>query len=213
MLARQALLRRPRPHRVEHLGRDHDLVAAGELLDRPPEHGLAGTEAVHVGGVEEVDARFPGFADERQGRGLVQHPFAPAGVAIGHAAQAQPRDVEARGAEAYIVHGDASRLPCRVRGNGAADEPPGGKRRRAALAGARPRRPGSAQAELALELGQILGQRVHRTGELGAVGIGQLLVAREAAVRGLVAGEDGVDRGEVGVHLVDDRPGRPSAAG
>ena len=57
-------------------------------LMRPPEHRLARTEAVHVGRIEEVDARFPGFAEERQGRGLVQHPFAPARVAVGHAAQA-----------------------------------------------------------------------------------------------------------------------------
>jgi hypothetical protein len=63
---------------------------------------------------------------------------------------------------------------------------------------------GSAEAELALELGQVLGQRVHSTCELGAVGVGQLLVAGEAAIRSLVAREDGVDGGEVGAHLVDE---------
>src|SRR5207253_3469040 len=69
-----------------------------------PDHLLAAAERVDVGRVEEVDPGLERLLDEGAACGLVEHPFAPARVAIGHAAEAQARDVKAGVAEADIVH-------------------------------------------------------------------------------------------------------------
>jgi hypothetical protein len=37
------------------LGRDHDLIAIGEVLQRAPEDFLTRPERIDVGGIEEID--------------------------------------------------------------------------------------------------------------------------------------------------------------
>jgi hypothetical protein len=105
VLARQAAGVRPRPHRVEHLRGDHDLVAPGEFLDRPAENFLAGARRINIGVVEEVDPALEGALDERARSLLVEHPLAPFRRAIGHATQAQFRHFHAGLAKAYEFHG------------------------------------------------------------------------------------------------------------
>ena len=56
---------------------------------------LARAERVHVGGVEEVDSRLDGLAEERLRGGLVEDPRTPLGTAEAHASQGEARDGEA----------------------------------------------------------------------------------------------------------------------
>src|SRR5690349_10483193 len=64
-LARQATAVGSRPHLPIDLGRDHDLVAAGEILDRAAEDLLAAAERISVRRVEEIDAALESALDER----------------------------------------------------------------------------------------------------------------------------------------------------
>ena len=99
---------RPLGHRVEHLGRDHDLIARGELLQRAAEDLLADAARIHVGGVEEVDAVLERALDERTAGGFVEHPRPPLRRAVGHRAEAEARDLQAGSAEPDVVHGGDS---------------------------------------------------------------------------------------------------------
>ena len=114
VLAREALLVRLLAHRVEDLRRDHDLVALCHLLQRAAGDLLAAAEGVHVGGVEEVDALLQRLADEGAARLLVEDPFTPGRIAVGHAAEAEARDGEAGGAEANVVHGECFQVGLRM---------------------------------------------------------------------------------------------------
>src|SRR5690606_10179297 len=105
-LARQAPAVGPLAPAEEHLRRDHHLVAPREIPQRPPEDLLAGAVGIAVGGVEEVDPRLDRAADERARIGLRQRPrmAAPVRVAVGHAAEAEPRYVESRASELGVFH-------------------------------------------------------------------------------------------------------------
>ena len=83
---------------VAELGGEHDLVAA--VLDRPADELLVGERAVHVGGVEEVDAEVEGAVDRGDRLGVVA-----AGVEVGHAhaAESEGGDGELR-AERAALH-------------------------------------------------------------------------------------------------------------
>ena len=105
VLARQAALVRAAAHCAVDLGRDHDLVARGERTQRPARDLLAHADRIDIGGVEEVDAGFISLSDQWQAGGFVEHPVAPGGVAVGHHAQADPRDLEAGRSEAHVFHG------------------------------------------------------------------------------------------------------------
>ena len=59
---------------------------------------------VHVGRVEEVDAELEGGLEVLAGHGLVLHPGAPGGIAVGHAAEGEARDLEAGAAEVRVLH-------------------------------------------------------------------------------------------------------------
>ncbi len=55
VLARQAAGVRVRPYRIEHLRRDDDFIALGDVAHRATEHLFADAVRVHVRGVKEVD--------------------------------------------------------------------------------------------------------------------------------------------------------------
>ena len=80
-----------------HLGGDHDLVAAGEILQRPADDLLAGAVGIDVGGIEEVDAEFQRPLDERPALLLVERPgmVAAIGRSVRHAAETQARNLKA----------------------------------------------------------------------------------------------------------------------
>src|SRR3984893_5723274 len=104
--ARQAAAVRPLPHPPVDLGRDDDLVAAGQILDRPAEDLLAAAEGMPVRRVEEIDAALESPLDERATLRLVDAPgmIASFGDAIAHAAEADPRHLQTRAAELYVLH-------------------------------------------------------------------------------------------------------------
>ncbi len=91
----------------ESLGRDHNLVAPCEFGQQAPDHLFRGAARIHVRRIEEVDPRLHRLADEGTAFVLRKHPVAVpafAGVAIAHAAEAQPRNLEARGPEIDVIH-------------------------------------------------------------------------------------------------------------
>ena len=112
VLARQALGVGARPHLPMHLGRDDDVVALGVFLERPAEDLLARALRIDVGGVEEVDPALERLADERPRRLFLEHPFAPLGRAVGHAAEADFRHLHAGLAELRGFHGMLPSLGC-----------------------------------------------------------------------------------------------------
>ena len=76
-----------------------------EVAQRPADDLLAHALRVHVGGVEEGDAELERPPDERPAVLFVQHPRAPGRRAVGHRAEAQPRDLQARSSEIEMLHG------------------------------------------------------------------------------------------------------------
>jgi hypothetical protein len=93
-LARQARAAWPGVHRPEDLGREDDLLAGGELLDRAADDLLRGSAAVDVGGVPEGDAEIKRLAEDRLGRVLVERPrLHLTGSAEAHAAQRDAADL------------------------------------------------------------------------------------------------------------------------
>ncbi len=105
-LARKAGAIRSRPHPAIDFGSDDNLVPSGEILDRTPENLLAAAERIAVRRVEEIDARFERTLDERTALLLAEAPgmIASVAAAIAHAAQANPRHVEAGAAELGVFH-------------------------------------------------------------------------------------------------------------
>ena len=117
---------------MEDLGGQHDLVRPGELSQGLAGDLFAAAEGIDVGGVEEIDAGLDGLAEEGHGRLLVQDPRPPLGIAVAHAAQAEPRDRHACTAEKRVLHRrallfDYARSPNRPRSR--ADISPKRKRR------------------------------------------------------------------------------------
>ena len=74
----------PGAHPAVHLGRDDDLVAAGEVGERAAGDLLARAVGVHVGGVEGGDARLERLADERAAGSSSSGPArgCPVGLAV-----------------------------------------------------------------------------------------------------------------------------------
>ncbi len=92
-------------HRIEDLGRDHQVLAPRlELAQQLAGEDLALAKRVDVSGVEEVDAGLDGTLHQRAGLVLLQHPFAPLLRAVGHHAETERRDADAGLAEPHIIH-------------------------------------------------------------------------------------------------------------
>jgi hypothetical protein len=81
------------------LGREHDLVAPA--LDRAAHQLLVAAQAVDVGGVEQGDPQLDRAVNHRYGCGVVGRTV---DRAHSHAAQADGRDVDARGTEFPCFH-------------------------------------------------------------------------------------------------------------
>jgi hypothetical protein len=65
-------------HWPEHLGREHNVLAPGVLLDRAADDLLRAACAVDVGGVPEADAELGRLPEDRFGGFIVQrlvHPL------------------------------------------------------------------------------------------------------------------------------------------
>src|SRR4029077_14751301 len=90
--------------RIERLRGDDHLVAAGQLVERPPDNLFADAARVHVGGVEEVDAVLERADEERAAGGLVEDPRPPLRRAIGHRPETDARDLQARATEPNVIH-------------------------------------------------------------------------------------------------------------
>ena len=88
VLAREAPFVGAVLRRKVRLGRDHQLIARGELLDRAAHDLFAHAARVHVGGVEEIDALLDRALQEWPALRLVKHPRAPFACAVGHRAEA-----------------------------------------------------------------------------------------------------------------------------
>ncbi len=104
-------------HGVEDFGGDDDLIARrAELAQGAAGDLFTGAEGIHIGSVEEVDAGFDGAAEEGQGIGFFEDPFAPGFDAIGHGAQAELRNFETGGTQPLILHEFSLALRVPVRG-------------------------------------------------------------------------------------------------
>src|SRR4051812_2505567 len=105
-LARQAGAIGSRSHPAIHLGGDDHLIALGEVLDRSSEDLLAIPERIAVRRVEEIDAGFERTLDERTALLLAETPgmIAAVAAAVAHAAEANPRHVQAGAAELGVLH-------------------------------------------------------------------------------------------------------------
>src|SRR6266511_879338 len=109
VLAGQPALVWARPHRREHLGGQHVVLALREQAgQQAPGNLLAHTAGVHVSGVEEHHALLGGLADNGLAGVLVEHPVAPRPVAVAHHAEADPRDLDPGGAQTRVLHQAAS---------------------------------------------------------------------------------------------------------
>jgi hypothetical protein len=101
-------------HAAVHLGRDDDLVAAREILNRAAEDFFAVAERIAVRGVEEIDARFERLLNEwpalllREAPGMVPEIAA----AVAHATEANARNVKASAAELGIFHRLCGPISC-----------------------------------------------------------------------------------------------------
>src|SRR5205823_686595 len=104
MLARESAIVRIVAHRVVRFGRDDQLVARSEILQRPSEHFLAPAERVHVGGVEKRDAAFDCTLDEWTRGFLRKNPRTPRRIAVRHRAKADARHLQAARAEPHVIH-------------------------------------------------------------------------------------------------------------
>src|SRR5690606_35043471 len=105
-LAGQPRAARAIVHLEEDLGGQHHVLTPGVLADRPPDDLLRAAVPVDVGGVPEGDAEFHGLPEDRLGRLIVQRPLVDTsrGVPETHATQGDPADLQARGAQAGVLH-------------------------------------------------------------------------------------------------------------
>ena len=89
---------------MENLGRDHDLVAGRELSQQSASDLLGDSGRVHVGRVEQVDAKLDRTLHDRPRRVLVEHPRPPLGRTERHHAQRDARDFKATMTEVDVIH-------------------------------------------------------------------------------------------------------------
>ena len=99
---------------AEDLGRDDDALARDlEVLQRLPGDLFRAAGRVHVGGVDEIDARVERAADDPLGLVLLQAadlaPHAFFAAAEGHGAEAELGDEEAGAAEGIELHAMTSK--------------------------------------------------------------------------------------------------------
>jgi hypothetical protein len=62
-------------HPTLNLGRDDQLVASAEVLERSPKDQFATAGRVDVRGIKEVDPRFNRLPDQASARRLIQRPW------------------------------------------------------------------------------------------------------------------------------------------
>ncbi len=106
VLARETALVGIAAHGKEHLGSNDQFFARlSGLFERAAKNPFALTKRVHVGRVKEVDAQFQSAQDEGTPCVFFQHPLAPLLGAIGHGAQAKPRNFQASCSEINVFHG------------------------------------------------------------------------------------------------------------
>src|SRR5690606_34471708 len=105
-LARQALAVGAWAQAAVELGRYHDRLARHVFGQGAPEELLAGAVRIDVRGIEEIEAEVQRALEERLALGFGQRPgmVAAGGFAIAHAAQAEPRNLEAAAAESGVFH-------------------------------------------------------------------------------------------------------------
>ena len=119
VFARQSAIVGGVSHRLANLGGDDDLFARDfQFAQGAAEDFFTHAVGVNVGRVEKIDARFPGAADERPAGFFLQHPRPPFGAAVGHHAQAKPRNLGARATEIDVFHRIPPRklkITCRVK--------------------------------------------------------------------------------------------------
>src|SRR5580693_7289036 len=112
MLARQALGVDARAHHPVHFGRNHHLRPLGVFLERAAKDFLAHPLGIDVCGVEKIDALLQRLADERARGFFLQHPFAPFGRAVGHAAETDLRYLHAGFAKLHSFHAASPFVSC-----------------------------------------------------------------------------------------------------
>ena len=105
-LARQPASIGSRAHRKEHLGGDHQFVAAGIILQCLSDDLLRRTVRIRIGGVEEIDPEVDGFADQWPALMLGQSPrvISALGNSVSHASEAQRRHLKAGIPEIFVLH-------------------------------------------------------------------------------------------------------------
>ena len=104
--------------RMKELRRDHHFVARQQFLQQSSGDLFRDAGRIHVGRVKQVDPELDRPAHDRFGRGLVQHPRAPLGRAVGHHPECNARDLEAARAEVDVLHDARPRSLIRARGYG-----------------------------------------------------------------------------------------------
>jgi hypothetical protein len=99
------------------LGGNDNGFASDVGVQESPQHGLAGTDGIDVGRVEEVDAKIQGLFQEEMAGGLIQRPSVASGLGparggcpVSHASEADARDLETGLAQVDIVHGTSIRV-------------------------------------------------------------------------------------------------------
>jgi len=93
-------------HHAEDLGgNDQALARRPKLFEGAAQDLFADAKRIDIGSIKEVNASFDGLADERPALLLFEHPRAPFPGTVGHAAQANPRDLYPRRTQIYVFHG------------------------------------------------------------------------------------------------------------
>src|SRR6185503_5256360 len=110
-LARQPTPVRTRPDRSPHFGGENDLVALREVADGAAQHLFALAGRIHVGGIEEVDARFERPLEVRASILFAQRPrplqdSGRLGLPVAHTSEAHTRNLQARAPQRHVLHGD-----------------------------------------------------------------------------------------------------------
>src|SRR5438477_10767421 len=87
-----------------HFGSEDDLFHFRHLTQCASRYFFTDTHRVHVGGVEEVDAKVERFLIEGSRVDFVEDPWSPFRSAVGHAAETNPRDLQSAAAQLSVLH-------------------------------------------------------------------------------------------------------------
>jgi hypothetical protein len=88
----------------EDLGGDDDFIEVSVFAQHLARDFFARPDRIHVGRVEEIDAGFDGASKEGGGIIGAEHPGAPVGRAVAHAAEADVRNLDSGRAEGRRLH-------------------------------------------------------------------------------------------------------------